>query len=123
MKKDFGVRGCFNMEKINFVGIRYCLKCGDETEHELIYLDKYLKAGRCILCNQQFDNRGILMRIYYQDFAERVLIKPLKIYKDLKKIPKQKKFWLFFQYIGQFLNEPKKEFNNLRQMYKRHVFK
>lgn len=112
------------MEKTSFVGIRYCLKCGDETEHELIYLDKYLKAGRCLQCNEEFDNRGFLVRVYYQDFVERTLTKSLKIYKDLKKLPKsRKRFWLFMQFIGQILKEPQKELSNLRQMYKRYHFK
>ncbi len=111
------------LEKKSIVGIRYCLKCGDETNHELIYLDKYLKAGRCLICNQQFDNRNFLISIYYQDFVERILLKPLKIYKDLEKSPKGvKKFLVFFRYIGQIFSEPKKELNNLRQMYKRHIF-
>jgi hypothetical protein len=112
------------LKETNYTGIRYCLQCGDETDHELIYLDKYLKAGRCLLCNQQFDNRGFLIRVYYHDFVERVLTKPLKIYQDLEKSPKGlKKFSLFMKYVGQIFSEPKKELRNLHQMYKRHIFK
>ncbi|MGE5582367.1 MAG: hypothetical protein ACM3X9_07495 [Bacillota bacterium] len=112
------------LEQISYIGIRYCLKCDDETDHELIYLDKYLKAGRCLTCNQIFDNRGILIRTYYRDFVERILMKPLKIYKELEKSPWGfQKFWLFFRFIGELFKEPKKELHNFHQMYKRHAFK
>ncbi|MGE5604124.1 MAG: hypothetical protein ACM3YE_00345 [Bacteroidota bacterium] len=112
------------LEKISYIGIRYCLKCGDETDHELIYLDKYLKAGRCLTCNQVFDNRGILIGAYYHDFVERVLMKPFKIYKELEKSPRGiQKLWFLFRFMGQFFKEPKKELHNLHQMYKRHTFK
>jgi hypothetical protein len=112
------------LEEVNYVGIRYCIKCEEETDHELIYLDKYLKAGRCLSCNQTFDNRGILIHIYYHDLlTESILLKPLMLYQELKESTKsQRKIPLFIRFVILVLKEPKKEFSNLLQMYRRHKF-
>lgn len=112
------------MEKISFMGIRYCLSCRKETDHELIYLDKYLKAGRCLSCNETFDNRGNLIRIYYHDLLlESILFKPAMLYREVENSTQsQRKITFFLKVIARFFKELKNEISNFRQMYLRHKF-
>lgn len=65
---------------------RYCIFCRSEQEHQFIYLDRYLKSGRCLSCNHKFNNRDDLFDVYVHDTIERILSKPLRIFRNFGRL-------------------------------------
>ena len=103
---------------------RYCLSCQQETDHVLIYLDNYLKAGRCISCGEEFNNKENLLNIYLHDMVERVLSKPLRVYQKVEHWPPSpvKDISAYKGLIKGILSKPPKEFVNIVQILKEYEF-
>jgi hypothetical protein len=98
---------------------RYCVSCQKEQEHLLIYLDKYLKSGRCLTCNQEFNNKDILFDVYVHDTPERFQKKSLRFYHDFMspRHSKSSKKISRFRMIMDLFKVPFKEFYNVNQIW------
>ena len=103
---------------------RYCVSCRNEHEHLLIYLDRYLKSGRCLTCNQEFNNKDILFDAYVHDTPERYHTKSLRFYRDFlspyhSKSPKNINR---FRMLLDLFKVPFKEFYNVNQIWGNYDF-
>ena len=65
---------------------RYCVSCRSEQKHRFIYLGRYLKSGRCLSCGYEFNNRDTLFDIYVHDMMERILTKPLRMFRKFRRL-------------------------------------
>ena len=112
------------MNIIQYKGFRYCLKCQEETEHILIYLDHYLKAGRCTSCGEEFNNRENLLNIYLHDMLERILSKPFRVYQEVEvsPVPSKKQIAAYNRLFKRALGKPSRELQNLSQILKKYDF-
>ena len=112
------------MNIIQYKGLRYCLNCREESEHVLIYLDHYLKAGRCTCCGEEFNNRENLLNVYLHDMFERILSKPFRVYQevDVWPTPSKRQITTYNQLIKRALGKPSREFQNLSQILKKYDF-
>lgn len=64
----------------------FCLHCNIETNHIITYQDKYLKDIKCIICGNEIRiNREKLLETYTKDFIDRVLTKPQRVTKEIKR--------------------------------------
>ena len=112
------------MNTIHYKGFRYCFKCQEETEHILIYLDHYLKAGRCSSCGEEFNNRENLLNIYLHDMFERILSKPYRVFQevDVSPRPSRQQIASYNRLFRRALGKPSRELHNLGQILKRYNF-
>ncbi|MFH1487414.1 MAG: hypothetical protein ABII06_00770 [Pseudomonadota bacterium] len=112
------------MNIVHYKGLRYCLKCQEETEHVLIYLDHYLKAGRCTSCGEEFNNRENLLNIYLHDMFERILSKPFRVFQEVEVLlpPSKKQISNYNQLIKRMIGKPSREIQNLSQILKKYDF-
>ena len=74
------------MEISTYCQKRYCISCQSEQEHRFVYLDRYLKSGRCLTCNYEFNNKDSLFDIYVHDTIERMLCTPLQIFRSFGRL-------------------------------------
>ena len=105
-------------------GIRYCLKCRKETEHTLIYLDKYLKAGKCSICGDEFNNRENLLNVYMKDMFERFLSKPYRVSLAYSYMPTSRKKHVLIscELMKSLVSKPAREARNLTQIWRKQRF-
>lgn len=112
------------MKTVQIKGIRFCTNCREETEHMLIYYDYYLKAGKCLVCGEEFNNRENLLRVYSHDMVERILSKPIRVYKELQHLPGNGRVTLNIcgDALKRLLSKPFKEIRNLNQIWRKYKF-
>ena len=64
----------------------FCLHCNKETDHTIVYKDRYLEDIKCSICGNEIRiNREKLLETYTADFIDRVLTKPHRITEEMKK--------------------------------------
>ncbi|MCD6427423.1 MAG: hypothetical protein J7L03_04955 [Caldisericaceae bacterium] len=63
--------------------ILYCIHCGKETPHELVYIGNELQKIKCLTCGMEifFDKKKLLLT-YSEDLVKRILTKPSRISKE-----------------------------------------
>jgi hypothetical protein len=90
----------------------------------LIFLDRYLKGGRCTSCGDEFDNRENLLNVYLHDAFERFLSKPLRVYQEVEHWPppRKKQLSTYTKLIKRAFGKPTRELQNLGQIWKRSDF-
>ncbi len=105
------------MELITVKQRRWCFHCQENTSHELIYLGKYLKSGKCLACNEGFNNRSLLLEAYVDDKARETLNNSVQMYEHLGK---RKWFLKIIPALTLYgltsVGRPFKELKNLRQI-------
>lgn len=112
------------MQTTKITGIRYCFRCKEETDHELVYLEQYLKAGRCLICGAEFNNRGNLFKVYIHDLIERILTKPYRVYYEFETQPvkSKRRLSLYKDMIKRVFVKPSAEIQNLIQIWRKYRF-
>lgn len=60
----------------------YCTHCGEETDHEITYINEEIKSVRCEQCNRTKELRVDLSKEFYKEVYERVSTKPTRITKE-----------------------------------------
>jgi len=64
----------------------FCLNCNKETEHTMIYKDKYLEDIKCNICGNEIKvNREKLLETYTADFIDRILTKPHRMTEEINR--------------------------------------
>jgi len=97
-------------------GTRYCLTCCEETLHELLYVGKYLKAGRCVNCGASFENHILLLRIYLKDLMDRIVSKPYRVYSHLVMNGSWRRPSTWFTYARRAACKPVEEVHNIEDI-------
>ena len=112
------------MKVTKYTGIRYCTNCGEETEHTLIYLDQYLKAGKCNDCSDEFNNRENLLNVYMKDLFERFLSKPYRVSQQYSNMPtsRKKHMMISCELMKSLVSKPAREARNLSQIWRKQDF-
>ncbi len=64
----------------------YCETCNEETSHKIEYASDYMKSVTCTKCHTKVEmDKEVLLQEYKSDFVERILTKPSRMTKELKK--------------------------------------
>ena len=112
------------MKVTKYNGVRYCINCREETDHTLIYLDRYLKAGKCNDCGDEFNNRENLLDAYMKDMFERFLSKPYRVTQQYSYMPTsgKKHMLISCELMKSFFSKPAREAHNLSQIWRKQTF-
>lgn len=57
----------------------FCIKCMDDTLHEVTYVNKILYEIRCEECNKLHSRGTAIQRELYLNYMERVMSKPKRV--------------------------------------------
>ncbi len=66
--------------------ILFCVNCNKESPHTVHYIGSYLRSVSCDSCGRRIEiDRRRLKTVFAEDFINRILTKPHRVTKDMKK--------------------------------------
>lgn len=91
----------------------HCVKCDQETEHVVVYLDDEIKSIKCKKCGRVSGiEKKELIELYTIETAEHILTEPLKLNKGIKEHGSK----FLFSFSKRLLTKPYRVFKEVLEL-------